>query len=122
MNSIEKVTMLESWMDEKNISDIVVIDVRDVNTETDYFIIGTALNERNARAICDHLEEKSEQNDFKPIGKEGYDTGKWILIDYSDVCVNLFTQSEREIYNLEKLWNNGKFLSMRQHIKEEINE
>lgn len=122
MNSIEKVNMIQSWMDEKNVSDIVVIDVQKISTETDYFVIGTVLNERNARAICDHLEEKSEQNDFKALGKEGYDSGKWILIDFSDICVNLFVQSERELYNLEKLWNNGEFITMREHIKEEADK
>ena len=118
MDKKEKAELFSGFLDDKNVSDITVIDVSEVYTESDLFIIGTALNERNARAVCDYVEEKAEENGFIKNGIEGYDEGKWILMDYSDVIVHIFIRSERTLFNLEKLWSSGQFLDMRSKIKE----
>ena len=117
MDKEQKLELLISLMDEKNISNMVVIDVSGVYTESDYFVIGTALNERNARALCDHIDEKTKENGIEKNGIEGYDGGKWILMDYGDIIVHIFTKTERELYDLEKLWSSGTFLDMRSRIK-----
>lgn len=117
MDKNEKIELFTSLLDDKNASDIIAIDVSGVYSEADCFIIATALNERNAKALCDHVEEKAEEKGVFKSGIEGYDAGKWILMDYSDVIVNIFVRSERELYNLEKLWSNGKFLDMKESIK-----
>ena len=101
MDTAEKLRLLVKWLDEKNAKNTISVKVSKLTTSTDYFVFTTALNERNAKALCDHLTVS---------GKEGYDKGRWILLDLSDVIVNIFVEEERTLYNLEKLWSCGVFI------------
>lgn len=119
MNTSEKLKDIIKWIDEKNAKNTLAINVQQINSSTDYFVITTALNERNSKAICDHLEEKMSQSKIIISGKEGYDKGRWILIDLSDVVVNIFVEEERTIYNLEKLYSGGIFMDLGEFSKDE---
>ena len=110
MDTAEKLRLLVKWLDEKNAKNTISVKVSKLTTSTDYFVFTTALNERNAKALCDHLEEKMSKEDLTVSGKEGYDKGRWILLDLSDVIVNIFVEEERTLYNLEKLWSCGVFI------------
>lgn len=95
-------------IEDKQASDIVLLDIRDQSSIADYFVIATVDNERQAKAIEDDMLEKLrlEQN-IRPLSIEGVQnrsTG-WALLDYGDVIVHLFTKEAREFYNLEELWN-----------------
>lgn len=95
-------------VEEKQASDIVLLDIHEQTDIADYFVIATVDNERQAKAIEDDLLQKLrvEQN-IRPLGIEGVEnrgTG-WTLVDYGDVIVHLFTEEARNYYRLEELWN-----------------
>ena len=75
------------------------------DTIADYFLLRTAANSRQAKAIADYLLEENEQ---KPLRMEGYQEGRWILLDYGALIVHIFQEEEREYYNLERLWGDAE--------------
>lgn len=95
-------------VEEKQAADIVLLDVHELTSIADYFIIATIDTERQAGAIEDDLLEKLklEQN-LRPLASEGLDGrgGGWSVLDYGDVIVHLFLEEMREYYDLEGLWN-----------------
>lgn len=95
-------------IEEKQAEDIVLLDVSDHTSIASYFVIATIDNERQAKAIEDEvlLQLRMEQN-LRPLGMEGVEenSGGWVLLDYGDVIVHLFTEEKRAYYRLEELWN-----------------
>ncbi len=85
----------------KKASDVQLIDVRGLTSITDFFIICSADTEVQVKAISDAIRRGT---DSKPWRVEGYEHLRWILMDYIDVVAHVFTTSEREYYNLERLW------------------
>ena len=92
--------------------DIKVINVTDITTIADIFIIVTAGNTRAVAGLADEVEEKLEEQGHFQVGKEGYDTGRWILLDFNGVIVHLFHKEEAEFYNLDKLWTDGEVMNL----------
>ena len=111
MQDQNKTELFKIWLEEKNITDIEIIDISDIAIDMDAFVIGTASNVRQAKAAVDYVEEKAEENGFTLLGREGKEAGKWILLDFVDVIVHIFQQEERDLYSLEKLWADGRFLT-----------
>jgi len=109
-------------LEDKKAKDLISIDVKDVTTLTDYFIICTGTSDRHRKSLADDATEKAEELGLEvsaPI--EGYDKAKWILLDCKDIVVNIFDKETREKYNLEKLWSDGVLEEIRANsIKEEI--
>jgi ribosome-associated protein len=95
-------------VEEKQATDIVLLDIHEQTSIADYFVIATVDNERQAKAIEDDLLQtlRAEQN-IRPLGIEGVENrgGGWTLVDYGDVIVHLFTEESRNYYRLEELWN-----------------
>jgi ribosome-associated protein len=94
-------------VEEKQATDIVLLDVHEQTSIADYFIIATIDNERQARAIEEEILEKLrvEQN-IRPLGIEGVENSNgWALLDYGDVIVHLFSEEMRQHYSLEELWS-----------------
>jgi ribosome-associated protein len=90
---------------DKQASDIVLLDIRGVSLIADYFVISTAGNERQAAAILKDLSEKLlEEFGRKPLHTEGKPDSGWVLLDYGDVIVHVFSPAQRTFYNLEQLW------------------
>jgi len=96
-------------VEDKQASDIVLLDIHEQTSLADYFVIATVHNERQASAIEDELlaKLKLEQN-IRPLHLDGVkgDGGGWAVLDYGDVIIHLFTQEMRDYYNLEGLWRN----------------
>jgi ribosome-associated protein len=95
--------------DEKGASDVVILEVGDVLVVADEFVVASAANDRQVRAIVDEVERQvSEAPDVtgntKPIRIEGRDERRWVLMDYGDVVVHVFLQEVRDYYELERLW------------------
>jgi ribosome-associated protein len=90
--------------EDKKATDIVVLDLRNVTTFTDYFVICTAANPKQMQAITDDaaLQMKRQGEPVQSI--EGYEGGEWILSDYSDILLHVFNEKSREFYSLERLW------------------
>lgn len=92
-------------MAEKKASDITVLDLRGVSGMADFFVIGTGGSDLQIRAIAngvmDHIREECDERPYK---KEGLESLQWVLIDYVDVVVHVFSKEKREHYNIERLW------------------
>ena len=92
---------------DKKAEDILVLNVAEVTTIADLFVICSARGERQAQAIADGIVEKAKAAGQQPFGVEGYSAGRWILIDLSDVVVHIFVPEERDLYRLERLWGDA---------------
>jgi ribosome-associated protein len=89
-------------VDQKKGSDIIIFDVRGISPITDYLIIASGLSELHNRTIAEYIMQYERPNHV-----EGYEMGQWILIDYFDVIVHIFSQEAREFYGLERLWGDA---------------
>jgi ribosome-associated protein len=89
---------------DKSATDIVAIDVSDRLAITDVFLLASASNDRQVRAVVDAVEERLRTLGAKPIRREGERDGRWVLIDYSDLVVHVQHTEERVFYALERLW------------------
>ena len=98
---------LEAALDKKA-QDIVVIDLSEICSFTDNFIVCTGTSNRHNLTIADGIEEKLRKEGVRALHVEGRPEGDWILMDYVDFVVHIFTARAREFYDLERLWRAGK--------------
>jgi len=89
---------------DKKAEDVLVLDVRGLTSYADYFVLMTADSDRQASAIADHLDQRMKERGVTKVGSEGYETGRWILVDYGDVVAHVMNRESRELYDLEGLW------------------
>jgi len=89
---------------DKKAEDVQVLDVRGLSSYADYFVLMTAESERQAGAIADHVDERLKAEGATKVGVEGYESGRWILVDYGDVVCHVLSPEAREFYDLEGLW------------------
>jgi ribosome-associated protein len=94
--------------EEKKANQLVVLDLRTTAGFTDHFVIASGTNTRQVRAIADAVMESLWALDVKPAHVEGYDRSEWILIDYFDFVVHVFSPETRVFYGLERLWGNAE--------------
>lgn len=94
-------------LESKKAKNISVIDIRELSVLADYFIICSGTSTIHIRAMADEITEKLKKKDFYSIHKEGYESSRWILLDYTDVVVHIFHEEEREFYSLDRLWSDG---------------
>ena len=87
--------------------EVKVLNVTEITTLADIFIIVTAQNTRAVSGLADEIEARLEEEGYEPIGKEGYNTARWLLLDFNGVIVHIFHKEEAEFYNLDKLWNDA---------------
>jgi ribosome-associated protein len=92
---------------DKKAEDILVLNVSEVTSIADLFVIVTGRGERQVQSIADAIVEKAKAAGRQPVGVEGYSSGRWILIDLGDVVVHAFLPEERELYRLERLWGDA---------------
>lgn len=94
---------------EKKAFDLVGLDLREIASFTEFFIIASGSNQRQVQAIADEIEEQlKKQLKTKPVRTEGYGSAEWVLMDYGDFIVHIFEQKAREFYDLERLWRDAK--------------
>lgn len=94
--------------EDKQAVDIHVLDLRGITTMTDVFFICHGRNTRQNQAICDEIEKQiKEQNGERPLAIEGQSNAEWILMDYGDMVVHIFTEKAREYYDLERLYRDA---------------
>ncbi|MDO5096521.1 MAG: ribosome silencing factor [Peptostreptococcaceae bacterium] len=103
----ELLTALYKELDDKQAEDIMMIDVKNVTSICDYFVIASADNVRKVKAIADHAEDFLKANDLELRAKEGTDSAKWILLDFGNIILHIFENEERDYYNIEKIWKDG---------------
>lgn len=104
MNVSEKANKIAKFLDDKKASDIKVLDIAKVSTLADYFVVCTCTSTTQLQACVDEVEEQMEKFGYTPAHVEGYRSGTWILMDYTDVVVHLFMEEARRFYDFERLW------------------
>ena len=88
----------------------MVLDLREVSSFADYFLICTGANTRQIQAITDEIELQGKQQGEVPSSVEGYHNAEWVLIDYGDFLAHIFSEKARVYYDLERLWRDAKHL------------
>ncbi len=93
--------------DDKKAEDPVALDLEGLSSVTDYFLVASGNSDAQVKAIADNVVEKLSENGVEPLGREGYNQGTWILLDYVDFVVHVFHRDKRMFYALENLWSDA---------------
>ncbi len=97
---------------DKKAQDVIVLDLRAASAFTDAFVICTGTNIRQVQAIADGIEETLKKGGQRPALVEGYSRAEWILMDYFDFIVHIFTPATRTFYDLERLWGDAETIAV----------
>lgn len=109
MNKSKEMTSLAiKALEDKKGNDIRIIDIQDVSIIADYFIIASGSNRNQVQTMADNVEEVLGRAGYEPRQLEGYGTATWILMDYNDIIVHIFSEEDRLFYDLERIWRDGK--------------
>ena len=112
MESRELAKIAYNALDEKKGINISIIDISEISTLADYFIIAGGNNENQVKALANSVEEEMYKVDCKPKHIEGFDNANWILMDFSDIIVHVFNEEDRLFYDLERIWRDVKHLEV----------
>ncbi|HEY2354327.1 MAG TPA: ribosome silencing factor [Gaiellaceae bacterium] len=105
MTSLEQAQRIAALAQEKLAEDVVILDMRPECSFTDYFVIATGRNPRQTEAIWDEVHVQLKQQKLLPTSVDGVREGAWIVADYIDVVLHVFTPEARAYYKLEDLWS-----------------
>jgi ribosome-associated protein len=108
VESAEKLDLITDALEDKRAVDMVVLEVSHMTQMTDYMVICTGTSNIHIRALADGVLERMKQAGIKGARAEGYTDARWVLIDYGDVVLHVFAESEREFYQLEKFWQGAR--------------
>ena len=95
-------------LEDKKGADISIIDISEISVLADYFIIASGTNRNQIQAMSDSVEEVLGRAGYEPKQIEGYQSAGWILLDYKDIIVHVFSEEDRAFYDLERVWRDGK--------------
>lgn len=115
----ERVSAIVGAAEDRGAEDIVALDVREVSSFTDTFIIATGTSDRHVRSVADAIRSALGELGESPIGVEGYEEGRWVLIDCGDTIVHVFQQETRTEYDLERLWSDASRIEWVQAVSAE---
>ncbi len=104
--------------DDKKAYDLVALDISEIASFADYFLLCTGDSSRQMQAIADEVEQRLKTFGIRPAHVEGYQNAEWILMDYMDLVVHIFSKNARAYYDLERLWRDGKRLDTSKLIQE----
>jgi ribosome-associated protein len=107
ISSWEKALLLIRFALDRKACDLVVLDVHDLTSIADYFIVCSGRSDRQVQSIAQGIEENAAEEGFRPFAVEGAQRGHWALIDFSDVIVHIFYEPVREFYDLDGLWGHA---------------
>lgn len=100
----ERVRRAVHAAEDKKAVDLKVLDLAAVSDFTDYFLIMSGTSDRQVQAIADAVDETLRSDKVRPLHAEGYNSGRWVLLDYGDFIVHVFDEDTRRFYGLERLW------------------
>lgn len=99
-------------VEERKGEDIVILNICDISIIADFFVICTGHSSTHVKAIVECIEEKLKEKGTSLSRKEGFSEGKWVLMDYGYVVIHVFQESERNFYNLERLWRDARIVNV----------
>jgi len=117
----ERILMALSAAGEKKAINSIVLDLREVASFTDYFVITSGTNERQVQAISDEVVETLKKAGTPAARVEGYKTAEWILLDYGDFVMHIFDEKARKFYDLERLWRESQRVELPAELAIEVN-
>ncbi|MFV0464867.1 MAG: ribosome silencing factor [Lachnospiraceae bacterium] len=112
MNSITLAKLACAALDEKKAEDVKVIDISEISVMADYFIVANGSNQNQLLAMKDAVDEAMHKEGISPKQIEGNNHSSWILMDYGDIIVHLFSKEDRLFYDLERIWRDGKIMGI----------
>lgn len=119
MESIELVGAIVRSLDTHKAQDIRVLEVSDVTSLADYFVIASTTSTTGVRALVDYVETDIGKLEIRPVNTEGHQTSLWTLLDYGTVVVHIFLDSTRDFYDLERLWQDARPLDLATFLEDE---
>ena len=109
MTASDLAQKIKTILEDKKAKDIDVIDVSDKTILADFFVIATGTSTTHVKALADEVEYLLKEKDNRLVDHvEGFESSRWILLDYGDVVVHVFHSEERDFYSLEKLWQQSR--------------
>ena len=101
-------------IDDKKGGNTSILDISEITTISDYFVVTSGNNYNQVRAIVDNVEEELlKKHGMKPERVEGYNNGEWILLDYIDYVIHIFDKEQRLFYDIERIWSDGKEIEVK---------
>lgn len=99
-------------LDDKKAADILILDITGISIMADYFMIASGSNKHQIQAMVDNVEDVLGKEGCRPRQIEGYDAAGWILMDYGDFIIHVFSEEDRLFYDLERIWRDGKLIDV----------
>lgn len=112
MKAIKELTgLVVKTLEDKKAEDIHVIDITEVSTLADYFVIANGTNRSQIQALADHVQEMLGKEGLTLKQIEGYNNANWVLMDYQDIIIHIFDKENRLFYDLDRIWRDGKIVT-----------
>jgi ribosome-associated protein len=122
-NTRQQVAQAVRAVENKKGEDVSILEMdKNAGAFTDYFVVCTGTNPRQIQAIADEIEHSLEQDGSRPTSREGYGQAEWVLLDYVDFVVHIFSEKARKFYDLERLWKSAKQVSLADLAKKPVIE
>lgn len=109
---MDRLKVIVKALDDKRAENIDVLNISELTSLGDYFVICSCNSNVQVRACVDEVEEKMKENGFEPMHKEGYRGGSWVVLDFDDIIVHVMDKETREFYALERLWDDAPRLEI----------
>jgi ribosome-associated protein len=104
VRSNEKALIIGKLAEEKKAREVLILDLARLTDIADFFVVASGTSDRQVRTIAESVELGMKERGVRPLSREGYDEGRWIIVDYGDVVLHAFLEPLRELYDLESLW------------------
>jgi len=112
LDRLAKVALIVEAAQERKADDVVGLDIRKISSFADTFIIATGTSNRHVRSVTHSIEAALKAHGDPPLGIEGTDEGRWVLIDLADLIVHVFPPEVREEYDIERLWSDAPLIDL----------
>ena len=118
MTNTEILSVIATALDRKKAEDIKIIKISDLSVIADYFVIADGMSITQTKALADEVEFRMKEKGISPARIQGNNGGGWIILDYSDIIVHIFSREQRDFYDLERLWRDGEQIDASTLIEE----